>query len=234
VTLKDDVINGVSDVLAAAWKTEKATVVPETEDVPLSNGAKLIDATYLYADMADSTGLAQGYKNWAVAKVIRAYLNAATRILTDAGGEIRSFDGDRVMAIFIGSNKNSAAVGAGLKLNWAIDEVIKPALKQAWSDFEWDMSHGVGIDTGEAMIVRGGVRGNNDLASIGRAPNIAAKLSEVRGGKRINITSSVYEGLNQKAKFGGDPRESMWTKMGTTTYGNNQVTYFGSSWRREL
>lgn len=231
--LKEDVTNGVNDVLSAAWKTQNATVVPETEDVALANGAKLLEATYLYADMADSTGLAQGYKNWAVARVMRTYLNAATRILNAEGGEIRSFDGDRVMAIFIGSAKNSSAVTAGLKLNWVLDEIINPALKAKWTDFKWVMTHGVGIDSGEAMIVRGGVRGHNDLVSIGRAPNIAAKLSEVRGGKRVNITSTVYGNLNEGAKIGSNG-ENMWTSMGTTTYGSNRVTYYGSSWRKGL
>jgi adenylate cyclase len=231
--LKEDVTKGVNEVLSAAWKTENATVVPETEDVTLTNGAKLLDATYLYADMADSTGLAQGYKNWAVARVMRTYLNAATRILNAEGGKIRSFDGDRVMAIFIGSAKNSSAVTAGLKLNWVLDEIINPALKKKWTDFKWVMTHGVGIDSGQAMIVRGGVRGHNDLVSIGRAPNIAAKLSEVRGGKRVNITSTVYGNLNQGAKIGGNGK-NMWTTMGTTMYGSNQVTYYGSSWRKGL
>ncbi|RZT83859.1 adenylate/guanylate cyclase family protein [Pseudonocardia sediminis] len=231
--LKEDITNGINDVLSAEWNTQNATVVPKTEDVTLTNGAKLLDATYLYADMADSTGLAQGYKNWAVAKVMRTYLNAATRILKAEDGHIRSFDGDRVMAIFIGDAKNSSAAAAGLKLNWVLDEVINPALKAKWTDFNWVMTHGVGIDSGEAMIVRGGVRGNNDLVSIGRAPNIAAKLSEVRGGKRMNITSTVYNNLNKGAKISTNG-ENMWTSMGTTTYGSNQVTYYGSSWRRPL
>jgi adenylate cyclase len=137
------------------------------------------------------------------------------------------------MAIFIGDAKNTDAVTAGLKLNWVLDEIINPALKKKWPSFKWVMTHGVGIDTGEAMIVRGGVRGHNDLISIGRAPNIAAKLSEVRGGKRINITSSVYSYLNAGAKV-GDNGKDMWTNMGTTTYGQNQVTYYGSSWRKGL
>ncbi|SDY97230.1 hypothetical protein SAMN05661080_05171, partial [Modestobacter sp. DSM 44400] len=127
MTFKDDVIKGVDDVLAAEWVTVNATVVPETDDVALRNGAKLLDATYLYADMADSTGLAQGFKNWAAAKVIRTYLNAASRILNRAGGEIRSFDGDRILAIFIGGRKNTNAVNAAMQLSWVVEDVINPA-----------------------------------------------------------------------------------------------------------
>jgi uridylate cyclase len=99
MTLKEDVIAGIDGVLAPEWSTRDGQVVPETKDIVLKNGAVKLDATYLYADMADSTGLAQGYKDWAVAKVMRCYLNAATRIIRERGGEIRSFDGDRVMGI---------------------------------------------------------------------------------------------------------------------------------------
>lgn len=137
------------------------------------------------------------------------------------------------MAIFVGDSKNTNAVGAGLKLNWTLDEIINPALKKKWDDFQWTMSHGVGIDTGQAMIVRGGVRGHNDLVSIGRAPNVAAKLSEVRT-KRINITDTVYNNINKSAKYGGKNDQNMWTDLGTTKYGNNTVKYLGSNWRRSL
>lgn len=126
---KEDVQGAIDDILAATWNTQNANVVPKTEDVALSNGAKLLDATYVYADMADSTGLAQGYQNWAVGKVIRTYLSAASRILKHFGGEIRSFDGDRVMAIFIGDSKNTNAAKAALKLNWAVNEIINPDRK---------------------------------------------------------------------------------------------------------
>ncbi len=232
MALKDEVTTAVDDILAAAWNTQDAVVVPETEDVVLRNGAKRLDATYVYADMADSTGLAQGYNRPVVAKVIRTYLSAASRILKHHGGEIRSFDGDRVMAIFIGDSKNTNAAKAALKLNWAVNKIVTPALRSKWSDFTWTMRHGVGIDTGQAMIVRGGVRGNNDLISVGRAPNVAARLSERRI-KRTNITSTVYRRLADEVKYGPN-NENMWTSMGTVTYGSNTITFYGSSWQMSL
>jgi adenylate cyclase len=231
MALKDEVTAAVNDILAATWSAQDATVVPKTDDVVLKNGAKLLDATYVYADMADSTGLAQGYDKATVAKVIRTYLSAASRILKNRGGEIRSFDGDRVMAIFVGDSKCTDAIDAALKVTWAVNDVIKPALKKKWPSFSWVISHGIGIDTGQAMIVRGGVRGSNDLVSVGRAPNIAAKLSEKRQ-KRINITSTVYNKMNSSAKYGGSDKRNMWTSMGNVTYGSNTVSFYGSSWQR--
>jgi len=51
------------------------------------------------------------------AKVIRAYLDATCRVIRAEGGEIRSFDGDRVMTVFIGPPENTTAAGTGLKIH---------------------------------------------------------------------------------------------------------------------
>lgn len=226
--LADDVQKGIKDVLFPEWNTRNGQVVPETGDIALKDGAVQLEATYLYADMANSTGLAQSYKDWAVAKVIRCYLNAASRIIRDKGGKIRSFDGDRVMGIFIGDSKNSSAAIAALNISWAVSKVINPELKSKWPDFKWTMSHGVGIDSGDAFLVRGGVYGQNDIVSVGGAPNIAAKLSEVRDGHYTYISDRVYNSLSDDAKFANG--SNMWLKQGVKSYGGSSVTYYGSSY----
>lgn len=136
------------------------------------------------------------------AKIIRVYINTASRILREFDGEIRGFDGDRVMAIFMGEGKETKAVRAALAINGAVMTIIRPAIESTWSDGKdfCDISHGVGIDTGEALIVRGGVRDNNDLMSIGIAPNRAAKLSEIRDSYSIAITTDVFNVHSDEVK----------------------------------
>lgn len=226
--LKEDVGAGIDGVLAPAWAIREGQVVPEDTDIALSNGAVKLDATYLYADMANSSLLAQKYKKEVTAKVIRCYLNAATRIIRARGGAIRSFDGDRVMGIFIGGRKNNTAVHTALNISWAVDLVINPKLKAKWSDFTWTMGHGVGIDTGEELLVRGGVHGTNDIVSIGSAPNVAAKLSECRS-KSINISSGVHSVLENRVKL-NNAGSSIWTHQGTILVGGTNVPYYGSSY----
>lgn len=145
----------VADIIREPFNVVDGRVVPKTEDVVFKNGAKRIDATYLYADLAESSRLAQSLTKEAAAKIMRAYINSAARILREYNGEIRSYDGDRVMAIFIGNDKNVRAVRAALAINWAVIEVIRPAIESGWSDGKnfAQIKHGVGIDTGEAFIV---------------------------------------------------------------------------------
>lgn len=232
MSLRSDTEDGIDEVLAPEWSVREGIVVPETSDIVLRNGAVCLDATYLYADMADSTGLAQGYQDWAVAKVIRCYLDAATRLIRARGGHIRSFDGDRVMGIFMGISKNSDAAKAALNISWAVDEIINQRLKEKWSTFGWTMRHGIGIDTGRAMLVRGGVHGDNDIVSVGAAPNVAAKLSDKRGtGRVIHITRAVYERLSDASKYASGV--DIWPQLGEESFGGAWVAYHGTSYRWE-
>lgn len=229
--VQDDIKSSVDSLIAAAWNTRKGTVVPGTDDVTLANGAVIVEATYLFADLADSSGAAQKLKKEVTGKIFRCYLSAATRVIKRFDGEIRSFDGDRVMGIFIGGSKNSNAARAALGINWAVSEVIRPKLSSKWSNLEdyYTIRHGVGVDTGEAWIVRGGVRGDNDLLSIGAAPNVAAKLSSLRRGPTSYITDAVFDRMSSEAKV-SSKGEDMWKRSSAVEVGGKTFQVMSSTW----
>lgn len=220
----------VKEIISTPWSISAGTTVPETDDVVLKNGGRLVDATYVYADLADSSKMAQSLNREAAAKVIKVYVNTATRILKSRDGEIRSFDGDRVMAIFMGANKEDRAVRAALGINWAVLQVIRPAIRDGWSDGKdfCDINHGIGVDSGEALIVRGGIRNSNDLISVGAAPNIAAKLSDLRStGRTIHITSEVRDSLSEELVC--FEKGEIWSRLPALAIGGNFVTAYGTS-----
>lgn len=222
----------VGEIIQTAWNIANGNKVPETVDVVLKNGGKVVDATYLYADLAGSSKLAQSLTKEATAKIIKVYINTASRILKNYGGEIRSFDGDRVMAIFMGNNKNWNAARAALGIHWAVVQVIRPAIQSGWSDGSdfCDIDHAIGIDTGEALIVRGGVRDSNDLISVGGAPNVAAKLSDIRNGNSVFISDRVHDTLNEDLLTYDDGRKKIWSRMpGHVQIGGSNTTVYGSS-----
>lgn len=226
-----EVETSVFDILNEPWNITNGTVVPETSDIVMKNGGRVVDATYLYADLAGSSRLAHIKQNEVAAKIIRAYINTAVRILRHKGGEIRSFDGDRVMAIFIGKGKNNDAVRAALAINWAVKCVIAPAIERRWSDIakSYTIGHGIGIDTGEALIVRGGARDNNDLISIGDAPNDAAHLSDYRLWP-INITEAVYDALMDPQKLLPDGGNFWRSSDGRQALGGYAPLYHTNAW----
>lgn len=241
----DKVQGRLDDLMSTAWVIRDGQVVPNTEDVALKNGAVKLEATYLYADLAESTLLQKRYKPEFAAKVVRMYLAGASEVIRELGGSIKSFDGDRVMGIFIGSSMRNDAVNAALKINHMVDQMMNPTIKrrlEASKSAQWVVSHGIGIDSGPAFIARAGVHNrsgghnHNDLISIGEAPNIAAKLSGLRGVDKgpIAITARVYQYLNDTQKFGGTPKQHMWRDARTVLAGPHSVVVRQSGWRRSL
>src|SRR5436305_6043510 len=98
----DEIRQEVKAIFATNWKKRDGLVVPDSDSVKLGNDAVELDATVLYADLADSTELVNKYYDHFAAEIYKTYLVTACRIIRLRGGEITAFDGDRVMAVFIG------------------------------------------------------------------------------------------------------------------------------------
>src|SRR6266566_2139407 len=166
----NEIIAEIKTVFETKWQRRKGTKVPEPEDVKLGNDSVELDGTVLYADMADSTSLVKGHKDWFAAEVYKAYLVASCHVIRNNGGMITAFDGDRIMAVFIGDTKNTSAAKAALQLNWAVSRV-NAALKVAYPNSAFRLQHSVGIDTSELLAARTGIRNSNDLVWVGTAAN---------------------------------------------------------------
>jgi class 3 adenylate cyclase len=210
MALIDDLKSETDAIVRDAWERRDGEVVPESDDVGLGNEGVDLEATFLYADLADSTELALQSQSIA-AEVVKAYLMGTTRIIRSLGGEIRSFDGDRVMGVFFEGAKNTAAAAAALKINYFFTKILQPAFTGFYSTHNLLLSQAVGVDTSKVMVVRSGIRNNNDLVWIGRAPNIAAKLSAIREpGYTSYLSETLFNGMLDDSKFGGNPRRLMW------------------------
>ena len=225
--LLEDIRGEVASIFATKWERRKGQVVPEAGDVRLGNDAVTLDGTVLYADLAGSTTLTRDYKDFFAAEIYKSYLVAACRIIRKEGGEIVAFDGDRVMAVYLGDNKNTSAARTALKINWTMKNVVNPAIKKQYPNTSFTVSQAVGIDTSALFVAKTGIRGSNDLVWVGRAANYAAKLCGIReSGYSSYITEDVFKLLHSNAKYGGNPRQSMWEKrpwsgVGHTIYRSN-------------
>lgn len=217
----------VEIILGTPFNERQGRVIPRTDDVALRDGAVKIDATFLYADLAGSAQLSSACPWSTTAKVIRAFLEISTRLIREHGGEIRSFDGDRVMGVFIGDRKNSVAADCARKIHWAVRNIlhVKAAARFASiKDNGVEIRHCVGIDTGEVRAVRSGVREHNDLIWIGKAASFSAKLSDIRDEPYLTyISSRVYNKLSPDAKHNG--KENYWTKASFEFAGKHEQVY---------
>ncbi len=225
--LGDDLNSEVHKVLQEKWSARAGRSVPESDGLKLDNDAVTLKGTVLYADLDNSTNLVDTKNPRFSAKIYKCYLACCARIIRSEGGVITSYDGDRIMAVFIGKTKNSNAARTALKINYAVREIINSAIRDQYPKSSYSVRHVVGIDTSELFVARTGIRGANDLVWVGRAANYAAKLS-ARSGPATQITADVYGMLCESSKLSGAGKENMWTLTTAPEIGDK--TIYTSSW----
>jgi class 3 adenylate cyclase len=228
MSFADDLKQDVLKIFKEKWETRDGTVVPDEDDLKLNNDAVKLQGTVLYADLVESTKLVDEKKHHFAAEVYKAFLICACRVIRYHGGEITAFDGDRVMAVFIGDTKNTSAMKAALHINSTVLNIVNPKLKEVYPNETYLVKHVVGIDTSEIWIARTGIRGSNDLVWVGRSANYAAKLCSLREGYYSSwVTGTVYNSSHKSAKYSAQKEELMWEQRTWTDY---NMTVYRSNW----
>lgn len=229
MTLRTDLDVKVAEIFRSRWEKRDGRVVPSPEDIKLGNDAVEFDrATVLYADLSGSTNLVDTMGWDYAAEVYKTFLHCAATLIRNEGGSITSYDGDRVMGIWVGDTQSTPAARCALKINYAVQNIINPALKAQYPTKPYVVQQTVGIDTSPLRAARTGVRGGNDIVWVGRAANYAAKLTEIKSDKHTWITKDVYDKLHNEAKFSSNGDRAMWGSYTWNDFGNRSI--YGSSW----
>lgn len=228
MSTKQTIIDSVENLLSTSFNERTGTVIPDQSTVALADGAVKITVTFLYADLAGSSVLAEKCPWQTTARILRSYLDISTRLIRKYNGEVMSFDGDRVMGVFKSETPNTDAVKCARNIDWAVTNVLNPKAKQKFASIKNNditIKHCVGVDYGEVRAVRAGIRNNNDLIWIGKAPSLAAKLSDVREYPyEVYISKAVYEKIGGSTQL-DEKKVSIWEQRNFTFVGNVEKVY---------
>lgn len=232
MALSSDLERDVQVFISTPWNRRDGRKIPETEEIALAGGAVELSATFLYADLAASSKMAKELDRRIVAKILKSFLYCASKLIVACDGRIVSFDGDRVLGVFYGDHKNTSAAKCALQIHWAV-KLIREKFESSYDSVKgasFKIAHAVGVDTGTVLAVRAGVRGSNDLIWIGRAPNLAAKLSDIREWPYCTfITASVFNAMLDSSKYGGTNHEMMWESR-TWSFLGDSLRLYRSNW----
>jgi uridylate cyclase len=212
--LLQEIHQGVRDILNTAWDIREGRVIPRTEDITLLGQGVEFDGTVLFSDLAESTTLGTDFQRRTAAKVFKAFLYSCTKIVTERGGRITSFEGDRVMGVFMGDTKNTDAATSALRINYVMQKVLSPILNEYFTSLReqgFQIEQGTGIDSARILAVRAGQRNANDLVWVSKATSFAARLSGIREDPyRTFIGEEVFNKMHDSVKITGNPQVSMW------------------------
>ncbi|MBB6239663.1 hypothetical protein HDC90_004321 [Pedobacter sp. AK013] len=241
--LKEDITNKVKEILETNVPIQEVSYVPDISDTKLTfNGSGLsFYAAVLYIDMRGSTKVLNKHNRPTIAKIHKAYLHTTVKVATFLGGDVRSFNGDSVLAFFQGNSKEAInnAVRAAMEINYLItssESGINPLLsKYSAVDF------GIGIDFGKILCSKIGVGRDNttqDLIWIGNAVNKSTVISDQCSSiSHIGISDIVHINLFDdlryhkfKDAFGYERSNDMWVKH-YLTYNDATENFYKTSYQ---
>lgn len=237
--MKKDIEDKVKEIIDTNFTVEDITYVPDLEDTKLTFGNKGLrfESTVLYIDMRDSTKTLNNHNRPTVAKLHMAYFHILVKIVKSLGGEVRSFNGDGMLAFFQGTTQFtlSNAVKAAMKMNFMLtqDDIIRKKFEK-YSPINF----GIGLDDGKILCTKVGISGTNnrDLVWIGNAVNKSVKIGDKRSSPyHIGISNYVYENLTDEVKFhtqkdswGNEQKINMWQEDWFTYNDIYQKYYYTS------
>ena len=193
----------ITDIQKRVWGAlkkgyEYSGTFEDSEKFLRSNVFSKLDMAILYVDLVGSTNMTLELPEEKIAIIISSFAQEMAYVVKQYGGYILKFVGDAIIAFFIGEQNSiqtaDNVVECSKSMITAIEKGINPILNQY--DYP-DLRVKIGIDFGEALVVRYGSdeqRAPVDL--MGPVMNIAAKIQGYAKPNQILVGVDVYNKLH--------------------------------------
>jgi class 3 adenylate cyclase len=151
----------------------------------------------LFADLRNFTPLAERLDPRAVIELLNGYLLSMEPEISQIGGFIDSFDGDRIKALF--DAPADAPVRAGVGMWHALDQLNR---RSAYSG-QPQLQMGIGVNTGFMVLGVIGGRNRMQCSFIGDTANLAARIEQLTKvyRARLLISQHTFQGLKDPNAF---------------------------------
>jgi adenylate cyclase len=154
-----------------------------------NEGGAEVEITMLFADVRGSTSLAETAGVSDFTNIIQRFYKLSTDVILEDGGMVNRLMGDQVIGLFVprfsGQNHARAAIGAAKDLLQATGHQDEEG---PWAPV------GVGVHTGPAYVgTVGHGESVNEIAVLGSAANLAARLSSAAGQGEMLISQEAMD-----------------------------------------
>lgn len=206
--------------------------VPSRSKLTYTNGY-YVDITALFIDIVDSSDMTDEHKRPTLAKMYRSFLSECVAVMSDNDRcrEI-SINGDCVWGVFETPYKSNidSVFGTAAKLNSLIMILNYKLKKKGYSE----ISVGIGIDDGRALMVKAGYSGSgiNDVIWMGDVVNSACHICNKAGRngfQTLLVSKFIYDNLNEH----NQGLLSAVNDFFTTYYQGNVINIEMNNWYEE-
>ncbi len=185
-------------------------------------GGEKKDIAVLFVDIRGFTSLSEILPPEEMVAILNEYFEMVAHAVMDNGGDIDKFIGDAAMALF---NANKDVDDYVLQTVYAAWDILKDASKlkeDCLKKYGKEVSFGIGIQCGEAIVGNIGCECRMDYTAIGDVVNTASRLESKAKAGQILITDNVYEQVKKYVK--AEPIGKLTLKGKTQEIETYQVT----------
>jgi class 3 adenylate cyclase len=211
MSLSDDIKDMVNKFLTSKYDISDANVVPDKDSLTFGATAKKLWAAALFIDMRGSRQVLSDGTALQSCRVHKSFLHAASKCIRNRDGDLRSFNGDSVMAFFAGDDADVRAVKAAMNIKYVINEVVNPLLVA--HDLK-HLNYGIGIGRGNIHAVKSGVGGeemHQDLIWIGWPVYHAFEYAnKAKAPHHIWISKNVFDAIKKDDSMIRTDGKNMW------------------------
>lgn len=184
-----------------------ASEISETENILSGPGGKIQKVTVLFTDIRGFTSLSEKLSPDEILQFLSEYHEILVNIIFKHHGTLDKFIGDAVMATFgtprSSDNDAKNAVSAALEMNTALDKFNSERRSKGL----FEIHHGIGIHTGNALVGNIGTKERLEYTVIGDTVNTANRIE------------SACKELHRTLLFSSETKEEVKSFMKTEEAG---------------
>ncbi len=221
----------LQEILDSTETFDEVTNIPNSDRLTYNNGY-YINCYSIFVDIRDSSTLPEKYKKSTLAKIYRAYISEVVALFQsyEQCKEI-NIVGDSVWAVFEFTSK--ADVLSVFQSAFTSVSIVRTLNYKLCHKSIDPVRIGIGIDKGQALMVRAGFKGSgiNDVIYMGGVVNRASKLCNKGNKNGINeivVSQAVYDDLQGYNGTNDVPYQNMLTKN------TNENFYHGTIFRTSM
>lgn len=152
----------------------------------------------LFVDIHDFTTISENSDPQNISMLLNKFFSKAVDIIFKWDGTIDKFIGDAVMAIFNAPYDVDDYLYKSIMAGKEIIDFVKKESYKFKEEFGYNISIGIGINEGEAVVGNLGSADIMEYTAIGDVVNTAARLEAVSGINQLLITENCYNQIKDR------------------------------------
>ena len=171
----------------------------DSEELKL--GGREREIAVLFADIRGFTTISEKRPTAEVVDVLNRYLKATTECVRDHRGTLDKFVGDCIMAFWNAPEEQKFPVHRACRAALAMIKSGKELQDKIKQLYGYDVTFGVGVHWGNAIVGNIGSEFRMDYTAIGDTVNTAARLEGVAEGGTVLVSKAVADILGEDAEL---------------------------------